>query len=526
MNILLLIQTVRYLRPTQVAYQLKYRLCRPRLREEALPEMTHNVAMLTQPIVKSQCYDGKDEFSFLNIASTFQHWNMGEHGPLWSYNLNYMDWLEQEDISTDECLRWIDMFIDELPGNHVGLDAYPTALRVINWAKFFSKHPECRSKKRLDSMYAQTRLLERKLEYHLLGNHLLEDAYSLFIAAIFFTDQRLFHKAETLLLRQLNEQTLPDGAHYEQSAMYHCIMLDRLLDCINFAKGASQFSPLTPHLSSVISHLSFSAALMLGHLASIIYKDGSIPLFNDSAIGIAPSSEQIFDYARRLDITWEAIPLRECGYRRLYHGPIEATVDVGNIMASYQPGHSHADTFSYELRIDGKPFIVDTGISTYNKNERRQYERSTAAHNTVTVLGQDSSEVWGGFRMGRRAAVTLLKDQNNEVEAWHDGFGRNAVHQRRVFLDGTNFRVEDRVPSPAVSYLHLSPGLLPEIISEKDGLIKVGHITIKVENAQQVEILKNTVSAEYNRLQPCHVIALHFTRSLSYIISIGISYTG
>lgn len=33
----------------------------------------------------------------------------------------------------------------------------------------------------------------------------------------------------------------------------------------------------------------------------------------------------------------------------------------------YIPGHAHADTFNYELRIDGVPFIVDTGISTYNK---------------------------------------------------------------------------------------------------------------------------------------------------------------
>ena len=166
---------------------------------------------------------------------------MNEHGPLWAYNLNYMDWLEQEGVSEDECLLWIDRFIDEIPSNHVGLDPYPIALRVINWAKFFTRHPKGRNKRRIDSMYAQTLLLERKLEYHLLGNHLLEDAYALFITSIFFGDERLFSKAAHLLEEQLREQILPDGAHYEQSPMYHCIMLDRLLDCINFSANNQLF---------------------------------------------------------------------------------------------------------------------------------------------------------------------------------------------------------------------------------------------------------------------------------------------
>ena len=145
--------------------------------------------MCTEPIAKPYCYNSQGQFTFLNISDSFRDWNMDEHGMLWAYNLNYMDWLEQEGIGEQECLRWIDRFVDELPSNHIGLDPYPIALRVINWAKFFSKHPECRSKKRLDSMYAQTMLLNRSLEYHLLGNHLLEDSYALFIASFFFNDQ-------------------------------------------------------------------------------------------------------------------------------------------------------------------------------------------------------------------------------------------------------------------------------------------------------------------------------------------------
>ena len=209
-------------------------------------------------------------------------------------------------------------------------------------------------------MYAQTWLLCRKLEYHLLGNHLLEDAYALFIASIFFNDTALYRKGSRLLLEQLKEQILPDGAHYEQSPMYHCIMLDRLLDCINFSIHNDVFA----NQASLTKQLITVAERMLGHLQTIIYQDKTIPLLNDSAEGIAPLPCELFDNAQRLGIQWRALPLNECGYRKLVNGQVqmEAVVDIGNIQATYQPGHSHADTFNYELRWKGCPYIVDTGI--------------------------------------------------------------------------------------------------------------------------------------------------------------------
>ncbi|MCS2404764.1 heparinase II/III-family protein [Bacteroides salyersiae] len=45
--------------------------------------------------------------------------------------------------------------------------------------------------------------------------------------------------------------------------------------------------------------------------------------------------------------------------------------------SDYQPGHAHADTFTFELHINNRPVIIDTGTSTYEVNEARFYERST-----------------------------------------------------------------------------------------------------------------------------------------------------
>lgn len=511
--------TLKHLQLTQMVYQLKHRLCRPAIRVASPPKTHPDVAMFTEPIAKPCCYDSPGRFTFLNITDSFRDWNMNEHGPLWAYNLNYMDWLEQEGISEEECLWWIDRFIDELPSNRVGLDPYPIALRVINWTKFFTCHPQGLNKKRIDSMYAQILLLERKLEYHLLGNHLLEDAYALFIGSIFFSDERLFSKAAHLLEEQLREQILPDGAHYEQSPMYHCIMLDRLLDCINFSacnllfKGQEAFTCM----------LRENAAKMLGHLQSIIYSDGTIPLLNDAAHGIAPTAMQLFDYAKRLNLTWQAIPLGKCGYRKLNDKGMELILDIGNITASYQPGHSHADTFNYELRIDGQPVIVDTGISTYNKDSRRQYERSTAAHNTISVAGKDSSIVWGGFRVGRRAKVTIVKDCPTEILARHDGFGHHIIHQRHFTFCDHTIHIEDLIignVANAISYLHFSPQTDVSIVSETNGIIKADKIIIKAEGFNGIKVKTDYVSTEYNKLQPCQVLEILFHKQLRYSIKV------
>lgn len=517
MNIPLLIETLSYLRPSQIFHQLKVRLHQPKYRAVAVPAVLQ-FSQIVKPIDKPQCYNNSGSFTFLNLTSSFKGWNMNEYGALWAYNLNYMDWLQQKDITQEEGLKWIDKFIDDLPDNRVGLDPYPTALRIINWAKFFCQHPQCLDLRRRDSMYAQSILLSRKLEYHLLGNHLLEDAYAIFIASIFFNDNHLFGKANRLLASQLEEQILPDGAHYEQSPMYHCIMLDRLLDCVNFSDNNLLFDGQ----DTFTTLLREKASLMLGHLKSIVYQDGSIPLLNDAANGIAPTAQELFAYAERLHLHWAVQPLKECGYRKMGNDSMEIVADIGSIACSYQPGHSHADTFNYEMRIDGQPVIVDTGISTYNKNVRRQYERSTAAHNTVSVESRDSSRVWGGFRVGRRATVQIVKDTPSELVARHNGFGRHALHQRRFAFSSDELCIEDEIVGTGndecVSYLHFSPRQHACFVSEADGLVKTGDIVIKIEGFARLELKRNQVATKYNKLEECDVLEMTFCHHLKYQI--------
>ena len=194
---------------------------------------------------------------------------------------------------------------------------------------------------------------------------------------------------------------------------------------------------------------------------------------------------------------------------------MESTVDVGNIAAMYQPGHTHADSLNYELRINGDNFIVDTGISTYNKTARRQYERSSMAHNVVVIDGRDSSEVWGGFRVGRRAQVQLIDDITNRVEAWHDGYG---VKVKRLFeLCDNEFSVVDSADTAkeAISYIHFAPGIMPMV---EDNRLTTMQAEVVVAGAKEIEIIDDWASVEYNRLEPIKVAKIKFNSKLEYKI--------
>lgn len=487
----LLLRTVKHLKLTQVIYQVKNRLIKPAYVALEAPNIESPNGLKTEPIARYTSWNG-NQFTFLNLVHEFAGWNFTANGMLWAYNQSYFDWINQEGSNLEECCLWIDKFIEELPGNRIGLDPYPIALRSINWIKFFCKYPESATKKRVDSLYSQLKLLEKKLEYHLLGNHLLEDAYALYIGGAFFHDEKLLKKAAKLLLGQLNEQLLPDGAHYEQSVMYHCILLDRLLDAINVGESCAVYE----------TELRLYAERMMGHLESIVWSDGDILMANDAAHGIAPKPAEIFDYAQRLGLKWNAIPLKECGYRKLQNEHLEAIVDVGNITATYQPGHTHADTFNYELRIGGLPFVVDTGVSTYNKTERRQLERSTIAHNTVSVDGKNSSEVWGGFRVGRRCYSVITADTMHQIEAFHNGFEKKCL--RKFSMSDSAFVVEDCYDGEAVSYIHLAEGA------------DIKRVTI--EGALMVDVKPWEYSTTYNQFHKGKVMEIHFKGQLRYII--------
>src|SRR5690606_41116733 len=85
----------------------------------------------------------------------------------------------------------------------------------------------------LESLYTELSFLSSRLEFHILGNHLLENAFALCLGGALFSNGSWHNRAIKILRRELDEQILADGAHFELSPMYHNIIFFRLLELID-----------------------------------------------------------------------------------------------------------------------------------------------------------------------------------------------------------------------------------------------------------------------------------------------------
>ena len=470
MNFLKLINTIRYLRQKQVFYRLYY------LARKKFGNTAYNKPLIKEieplkwndPVFFADSFFLEKTFCFLNVSHQFQgqiDWNYSGFGKLWTYNLNYFDFLNQKSITTKKGLDLIKDYMETKKQLQDGLEPYPISLRGINWIKFLSRN-QIKDHAINETLYKHYQRLYHNLEYHLLGNHLLENGFSLFFGAYYFKDEQLYQKVESILKTELEEQVLNDGAHFELSPMYHQILLHRLPDCINLAQSNPWRSDrLLPLLKEKV-------VKMLSWLQTATFSNGNIPMVNDSAYEIAPSSQTLFNYAKELGINWKSGRLDDSGYRKFERTNFEVFMDVGNIGPDYQLGHAHSDTFSFELYVDQKPILVDTGTSTYEKNQLRQKERETAAHNTVKIGNREQTQVWGGFRVGKRAKVVELEEGDSYIKASHNGY-YPTLHEREFRIEDSGFKIIDSIKNQkecAVAHFHFHPSII-NIEQEEDSVI-------------------------------------------------------
>src|SRR5690606_30098391 len=123
---------------------------------------------------------------------------------------------------------------------------------------------------------------------------LLENAFALMMGGGFFSNKDWIRQGQDILKKELEEQILSDGAHFELSPMYHQIIFFRLLELIDW------YSDVSVKDGDFEGYLKSKAVLMLSWLKNISFKNGDIPHFNDSAEGIAYSTNWLIDYADRL----------------------------------------------------------------------------------------------------------------------------------------------------------------------------------------------------------------------------------
>ena len=416
------------------------------------------------PASKSQSLKADGTFMFLNETKLLEKvgWDGTDCKKLWRYNQHYFDDLnaigasKRYNLHYDLMLSWVN---SNDPGQGVGWEPYPTSLRIVNWVKWSltsNKLPdEC-----LQSLAVQARWLNQKIEWHILGNHLFANAKALVFVGLLFDSvesQKWLNKGLKIIADEIKEQVLQDGGHFERSPMYHSIFLEDILDLINLL-GVFPNEVGTEYLEKFQE----TASRMLSWLDGMCHPDGEIAFFNDAAIGISPSPLEITSYTRRLDVKEyhdgrfeENLSIKhyaDSGYIRLKGPSVRLFLDVAFIGPNYLPGHGHADTLSFELSLIGKRIFVNGGTSQYGTGPIRLEERGTAAHNTVEINGKNSSEVWSGFRVAKRAKpFGLVINKTNKslfVSCKHDGYARlsgSPIHKRSWTLSKEKLLVQDSI---------------------------------------------------------------------------------
>jgi uncharacterized heparinase superfamily protein len=264
---------------------------------------------------------------------------------------------------------------------------------------------------------------------------------------------------------------------------------------------------------------------MLAWIDQMSFRNGDLAHFNDSTDGQSYSKEQILDLAKLCGIVeYPSSELSDSGYRRFENKNIELITDVSGIEPAYQPGHTHADSLSFILYINEKPIAVDPGISTYEAGERRNWERSTKAHNTITYKGQNTAGVWGKFRVADRPDVEILSETNSEIELLLNHTLRSGEifkHRREITYSKKNIDINDFVnlTGTVEGRIHLHPNVKIEEL-KRNKVVLIGGINFEFQNTLQLQKFSYTCSNGFNLLSNATGISYKFEKNASLRITI------
>lgn len=485
----LYIETVRHLRRDQTAYLLAcsarrfaagLRLRRDTIWPVAIERLTPLRLALCADTTASDwaCIARAEsvlagEFNFIGESRVIPciRWGQRYGSPLWSFNLQYGEYIE--DLAcAHECtgdqrylarlLALVDSWI--LQHKPVSSDAwapYAVARRLLHWVRAFlicqSHLPSDFRTRWAKSIAAQTRYLAANVEWHLRANHVQKNLHAVYCAGALFDDggaEALRRHAGRLLWTQVEEQVLSDGMHYERSPMYHAHFL---ADCREAAGLAGLLGdPLPADIHQRLDRMTHA-------LSRFVRADGTLHLFNDAANDAARSVARLLpdNNASAPTGCW-ALPA--AGYYGCATSTLRLIVDCGDPGPAYQPAHGHCDLLSFELDVDGAPLVVDSGTSGYDDDPLRSYVRSTRAHNTVQIADQEQHELWGAFRMARRARVLhaeLDPSARSFVGSYSPYFSGRTVHRRSMVVRERQLWVEDAVTNVAGAvvrnFVHFHP---------------------------------------------------------------------
>lgn len=451
MKISRLFHTLRYLKPIQFFYRLKNNcVCErgfKRIKYSEIQNMNLFIGGLHDEVSYLERFPfHEDEVEILNQTISLSFKDLEKYPPLIQFNIQYFEyaivWAQKGMHFSTIKEKW-----NEYVKSNLKLHPYVVSLQIPNMIIAMSLYNNYDSEI-CNELYSRYRWLLKHQEKHLLANHYFENLKAIVISSFFFKETRVFNKYIKKLRKECSKQIHKDGMHFELSPMYHKIILEDLLLVHRVFKA--------DWLNEYIS-------LMLD--AIVFLEDGvsRTPLFNDSGDNVAKTAGSLIEACKNeLGIVPGFIDsLSQSGYYKIKDDTISLLVDSGPLGPNYNPGHAHCDCLSFEAFIDSRPLFVNSGTYQY-QGDKRQYFRSTKAHNTAMICGHEQSDLWGEHRAGKR----IKKCSGHVVNNCFSGSYLNQYNEeccREISLNNGILSVLDSFKRVSAgvsiqSFLHLAPG--------------------------------------------------------------------
>lgn len=440
-----LINTLRYLQLKQIIWKFWYRYRIPPKIATSVNQPIHLPSQAWQfKLERQRCIDNQ-QFCFMGISADVlapQTWKNPDYPRLWRYHINYFHDLNQQNLSV-ETEFWQEVLSKWTQAHPVmtadSWDPYPLSLRIVNWIIWHLRH-HALTQPLIDNLHTQCKALSKQIEWHIDANHLWANAKALVFAGCLFSEQNSWYEqGMRLISRELKRQWSTDGGHIELSPMYHALLTNDLLELIALHQYYAK--PYPQNWKQLCKK-------MLNWAATVTHPDGNYAFFNDCTLGVAPTYSALCRAAKQLQIIPDSILNNASGYARYDSKKYTLIADTADIGCSFQPGHAHADNLSFELSIGKQRILVNSGISTYENNSERHWQRSTAAHNTLTIDGKNSSQIWHAFRVAKRATVIKRHFTKRIIAASHNGYLRlhdPILHSRQWRVSEDCLTVTDHI---------------------------------------------------------------------------------
>ncbi len=485
------------------------------------------------------------ELSFLNKAHRFAPAKMqwiADHfsekpDKLWVYNLNYFRWLhdgQTEPHSQQNLFLILDWIEKNSSPQAESWEPYPLSRRITEWVRWCREHPDLDEEAAeciRTSIARQCDRLFCDLEYHNQANHLLENLKALFVANAFLAEYEdsitpaLENRLEFCideLVAQIRFQFMPDGAHFERSPMYHVEMLHAIETARAANRKLLELDGISPGLSRKIARLAIVCGdkipLMRDWLAVMTHPDGKVAQFNDCAL------------KKGIERDWKSMSylLESSGFFVRRNPEYYFALSCGEPSPPFQPGHSHCDILSYELSLGGRRCIIDTGCGSYQNSEIREECRRTESHNVPMIEHSEQSDIWGSFRIGRRASVTHRSyDSENGMLTveFIDQFGQK--FRREVIFKHDSIKIRDRmsdrrITGNFVSLIQLSPEVRVHL-DDRPGIYSftIGNTEFSISSEARIRPTTSTWYPQFGAPIKTEKLVLsnHQAEAIDYVIT-------